>query len=136
MSEKKPYVKPRIKTRPLQPGDMEAGGRFAERRAHPRYVLVAPADIVEPIANIRVSGRTAEISLGGCYVDVEDPLPKGAVIELSIQRDISVLKTWGCVVYAHEQVGMGIQFLDTAPDQRALLHQWINELSASEWTTL
>ena len=136
MSEKKPYVKPAIKTRPLHSTDLQPGGRFAERRAHPRYVLIAPADAFEPIANIRVSGRTAEISLGGCYVDVEEPMPKGAVIELSIQRDISELKTWGRVVYAHEQVGMGVQFLDTAPDQRALLHQWIQELSASEWTTL
>jgi c-di-GMP-binding flagellar brake protein YcgR len=136
MSKKKPYVKPTVKTRPLHPADLQAGGRFAERRAHPRYVLIAPTDILEPIANIRLSGRTAEISLGGCYVDLANPLPKGAVIELAIQRDLSVLKTWGRVAYAHEQVGMGVQFLDTAPDQRAVLQQWIHELSSSEWTTL
>lgn len=133
---KKPYMKPTITTRELQTADITAGGRFAERRSTPRYALIATAEIFDPIGNIRLSGRTAEIGLGGCYVDALNILPKGTVIELSIQRDAGVLKTWGRVVYAHENIGMGVQFFDIAPEQQALLKEWLAELSSSEWTTL
>lgn len=133
---KKPYVKPTITTRGLQPMDIAAGGRFAERRSSPRYALIATAEIVEPLGNTRLSGRTAEIGLGGCYVDVLNTLPKGTIIELSIQRDAGVLKTWGRVVYVHENIGMGVQFFDVAPAQQALLQTWLADLSSSEWTTL
>jgi len=136
VAEKKPYAKPTVTSRPIQPGDIDAGARFAERRATPRYALIAPTEIVEPIANVHLTGRTAEIGLGGCYVDVTNPLPKGTIVQLSIQRDQGVLKIWGRVVYAHENIGMGVQFFNIEPPQHATLKTWIDELSSSEWTTL
>ncbi|MGH9713176.1 MAG: PilZ domain-containing protein [Candidatus Acidiferrales bacterium] len=129
---KKPYEKPEIASRELHPMEIKAGSRFAERRSTPRYALIATAEIVEPVGNIRLSGRTSEIGLGGCYVDVLNTLPKGTVIELSIQRDIGVLKTWGRVVYAQENMGMGVQFFDISPEQQTLLKSWLADLSASE----
>jgi hypothetical protein len=136
LGEKKPYVKPSIASRAIEAKDLEAGARFAERRATPRYALIATADIVEPISKMRLSGRTAEFGLGGCYVDTLNTLPKGAVIKLSIERNGSTLKIWGRVVYAHENIGMGVQFFDVSPQQQVLLKQWIAELSSSEWTRL
>ncbi len=136
MTDKKPYQKPAITSRPIEPRDIEAGARFAVRRSTPRYTLIATAEIVEPISNMRLSGRTAEIGLGGCYVDTLDTLPQGAVIELSIQKNGSTLKIWGRVAYTHESIGMGVQFFDVSPPQQTLLKQWIAELSSSEWTRL
>jgi hypothetical protein len=136
MEEKKPYAKPTITSRAIEPKDIEAGARFAERRVTPRYTLIATAEIVEPISNMRLLGRTAEIGMGGCYVDILNTLPKGAVIELSIQRDGNTLKVWGRVVYAHENIGMGVQFFDVAPQQQVMLRQWIADLSSSDWAKL
>jgi hypothetical protein len=53
-----------------------------------------------------------------------------------LRKVLGALKIWERAVYTRDEVGMGVQFLDTAPDQCALLQQWIQELSASEWTTL
>ena len=111
----------------------DAGARFAERRAFPRYLLIANVELVDPLGKIRLSGRTAEISLGGCYVDILNPLPKDTVIQLSIHRETGAFETWGRVAYVHEGIGMGIQFFDTAPEQKETLKQWIEELNASVW---
>lgn len=133
---KKPYVKPEIVSRPLHPDDIEAGTRYAAKRASPRFTLIATAEIVEPIAKIKLSGRTAEIGMGGCFVDALNTLPKGTVIKLAIQRDGGELRVWGRVAYAHENIGMGVQFLDVTPSQSAVLSQWIADLSSSQWTHL
>jgi PilZ domain len=114
----------------------DAGARFAERRSSPRYALIATVEVTEPVAKIHLSGRTAEISLGGCYVDILNPLPKNSVVQLSIERDQGTFHTWGRVVYVHEGIGMGVQFFDTSSDEADLLKGWIEELSASGWANL
>src|SRR4029077_18532475 len=40
----------------------------SERRSVPRYSLIATAEIIEPISDVRISGRISEISRKGCYV--------------------------------------------------------------------
>lgn len=118
------------------PGEVTTGSRLKERRAFPRYVLVTDVQIEEPIAKIHLSGRTAEISLGGCYIDLLNTLPKGTVIRLAINSDKGLFCSWGCVVYVQEGIGMGVKFLDTAPEHTTLLKKWIDELRASDWNAL
>jgi len=112
------------------PHPPDAGTRFAERRAVPRYPFVAVVELFEPIARIRLSGRTAEIGLNGCYVDALNPLPPKTVCQLRIERDRGNFETWARVVYVHAGIGMGVAFFDTAPEQRATITDWIAELSA------
>lgn len=120
----------------FQRSNPDAGARFAERRSSPRYVLIAIVEIIDPVANIRLSGRTAEISLGGCYVDTLNPLPKSSIVRLAIQREQGTFESWGRIVYVHEGIGMGVQFFDTPPDQANSLREWIDELSSSGWANL
>lgn len=120
----------------FQRSNPAAGARFAERRSSPRYVLIAAVEIIEPVANIRLVGRTAEISLGGCYIDTLNPLPKNTVVRLAIQREQGAFESWGRVVYVHEGIGMGVQFFNTASDQVNALKGWIGELSESGWANL
>lgn len=92
--------------------------------------MVADAIIIEPLTQTRLSGRTAEISAGGCYVDALNPLPARSVVQISIVRGGGVFGTWGRVVYVHEGIGMGVAFFNTPPDQAEILRSWIAELSA------
>ena len=46
-----------------------------ERRRAPRYPLIATAEIIEPQTNLRLRGRTADLSLVGCYVEMRNALP-------------------------------------------------------------
>ena len=111
-----------------QPPD--AGARFAERRAVPRYPFVAPVELFEPICRVRLSGRTSQLSLGGCYVDVADPMPVKAVCQLRIEWDRGKFESWARVVYTHPGAGMGIAFFNTSAEQKATLADWLAEPSA------
>jgi hypothetical protein len=109
----------------------DAGARFSERRSSPRYALIATVEVIDPIGKIRLSGRTSEVSIGGCYVDVLNTLPSGTVIQIRIQRDKGTFESWGRVRYVHESIGMGVMFFQTTPEQKEVLREWVAELSSS-----
>lgn len=109
----------------------DAGARFSERRSSPRYALIATVEIVDPVGNIRLSGRTSEVSIGGCYVDVLNILPVGTVIQIRIQRDKGTFESWGRIKYVHESIGMGVMFFDITPQQQKIIREWVAELSSS-----
>jgi len=88
----------------------DAGTRFSERRSNPRYALIAAVQITDPIGKIQLSGRTSEVSVGGCYVDVLNTLPSGTVIQIRIQRDKGTFESWGRIRYVHQSIGMGVMF--------------------------
>jgi len=113
------------------PGDSptDSGQPYRERRAVPRYGLIATAELQEPASGVRMSGRISEISRKGCYVDILNTLPTGTMIELRISRDQGMFASKGRIIYTHEGMGMGIVFVDTPAEQLKILDAWIAELS-------
>jgi hypothetical protein len=95
----------------------DAGDRFDERRAVPRYPLKAEIEVFEPIERIKLTAQVSEIGLNGCYIQMAAPLQQHTVIQLIIQKDGESFKSWGMVVYAHEGGGMGITFFRPEPKQ-------------------
>jgi len=108
----------------------DPGKSFRERRAVPRFSLIASAEIIEPVSGVRISGRISEVSRRGCYIDLLNTLPTQTVIQIRITRDQGTFETPAKIIYAQEGMGMGIGFLETPPDQLKILDSWIAELSA------
>jgi hypothetical protein len=102
--------------------------KAVKQRAVRRCPLVASADVTEPLSGTRLSARTSEIGLGGCYVDALNPLPEGTFVGLRILRDQGVFETKAKVVYCDPSFGMGLAFTEMAPDQRSLLENWLAEI--------
>ena len=82
---KKPYVKPMIRSRPIQPGDIEAGARFAQKRSVPRYPFAARAVILEPLSRREFAGRTSDISLKGCFIESVDQFPTKTIVQIKLE---------------------------------------------------
>jgi len=115
------------------PGDPQsAGDRYAERRAVPRYDLIAEIEVSEPLQRTKLKAHTAEIGANGCYVRVPTPLPRGTVIEVLILKDQEAFNTWGRVAHAQEGMGMGIAFFRPEPDQEKTLQGWIANLKVQQ----
>jgi len=53
------------------------GPQQAERRASPRYPFVAVAEVTELSSGARLSARTSDLSLGGCYIDTLKSVMRG-----------------------------------------------------------
>ena len=124
-------MKPTIRSRAIQPGDIEAGTRFAKKRAAPRYPFSARAIIVEPIARSEVSATTSDISVKGCFLESVDPLPINTVIQISIEQSTETFETWGRIAHVQEGGGIGVAFFDTTAEQQLRIEKWVAELRKS-----
>lgn len=105
------------------------GGPYREHREVPRFTLIASIELREPQTDTRISGRISEISRKGCYVDVLITLPEGTGLDVRISRDQGVFETKGKIVYVQQGMGMGVTFLDPAPEQLKLLDTWLAEIA-------
>jgi hypothetical protein len=129
---KKMYVKPALRTRLVQPGGIEAGARFAQKRSVPRYPFSASAIVLEPITRTEVTARTSDISVRGCYVESLDRFPQNTVIRLTIeQAGGESFHTWGRVAHVRPGVGSGLAFFETSAEQRLTLEKWVGEAGES-----
>lgn len=109
-----------------------AGDRFAEKRAVPRYHMVAEIEVFEPIQQTRLTAYTAEIGANGCHVRVPTPLQRNTVIQVKILKDCETFKTWGRVVYEQPGLGMGIAFFRPEPGHEKTLQGWLAALRTQQ----
>jgi len=99
-----------------------------ERRRTPRFAFSETTEIVVPPTRETVLARTSDISGGGCYVDLQNPLPEGTFIRMTISGDCGSLVTEGRVVYIQQRIGMGVAFQPIAESQNRVLNSWLASL--------
>lgn len=102
--------------------------QLAKKRSVRRCPLVASAEVTELHSGALLSARTSELSVGGCYVDVLNPLPEGTLVGLRILRDQGIFQAKAKVVYCDPSFGMGLAFTEMTRDQRSLLEAWLTEI--------
>ena len=107
-----------------------------QRRSVRRCPLVASAEVTELDSGARLSARTSELGLGGCYIDALNPFSEGTVVGLRILRDQGVFETKAKVVYCDPKFGMGLAFTEMTPEQRSLLEAWLAEIVSELRTVL
>ena len=103
----------------------------ANQRAVRRCPFIASAEVVDLSSDTRISGRTSELGVGGCYIKTPDSFPKGTLVQLRIFRGQGVFETQAKVVYSRNaqlNSGIGLAFQEMAPNQRSLLEDWLAEI--------
>lgn len=99
-----------------------------KQRAVRRCAFVASAEVTELSSGTRLSARTSEIGLGGCYVDTLNAFPPDSLVKLRILRDQGVFEANARVVYYDPSFGMGMAFTEITPEHKALLESWLADL--------
>lgn len=100
-----------------------------ERRTTTRYPFSATCDATEPKSHARIIGRTSDLGRGGCYIDTISPFPVGTILVIRINLESQTLTIEAKVAFSQAGMGMGLALTKAAPDQQALLDEWIAELS-------
>jgi PilZ domain len=109
---------------------VKSAAQFREHREVPRFTLIASIEVREPESDMRIKGRISEISRKGCYVDVLNTLPEGTLLDVHISRDQGTFQTKGKIVYVQPGMGMGVTFVETAPEQLQTLDTWLAEMTS------
>src|SRR5260370_9571278 len=106
------------------------GGKHAKqsgvrhRRYSIRYPFAADAEILELQSGSRVSGVTSDLSLGGCFVCARRTLEVGARVRGTRTHEGQQVKMPAVVRGLKPQLGLGLEFLNLAPDSNATLLAW------------
>jgi hypothetical protein len=96
-----------------------------ERRQAPRYPFSALAEIVDEEENARTSSRVSELSLHGCYVEMNNPFPEGTNVMIEISTETESLETHATVAHIEPKRGMGLTFSEMPKSLANILNRWV-----------
>jgi c-di-GMP-binding flagellar brake protein YcgR len=106
---------------------------YAKQRKHPRFQVKVPLEIHAEGSNTPFRCATADLSLGGCYLETMFPFPVGASLELKLQLEGTLLIV-AKVVAHYPLVGNGIQFVRILPEDLEELRAFLDSLATQENT--
>jgi c-di-GMP-binding flagellar brake protein YcgR len=94
------------------------------RREHARIKMSVPVEIQTEASGSPIRGATADLSLGGCYIETIFPFPIGTNLDLQLSIETTVLIA-AAVVTCDPQVGNGIKFIRMLPEDREALESFL-----------
>ena len=83
-------------------------------------------------AGQRTVSRAETVGVGGLFLHTPTPLPPGSFIELLFDLKSGEIRARATVRHAAPGRGMGIQFVQMTPADRARLHQFLSKFEAAE----
>lgn len=113
--------------------------KAAERRAHPRHPMVAPAEIKiaqmskEGQSNAPVKAIMVDLSRGGCFLETSCPLALGTAAEIEVVKDAESFQAHARVVFTALNKGMGLEFTAVGPKEFKTLGMWLDKSLQDSW---
>jgi len=111
---------------PLPPPSFDGTVQDArDRRAHPRFKTTNSVEIYPDGQNAPIRARTADISLGGCFVEMPNPLPKDTTLRIAVWVRDTKLWAEAKVITSTPGFGIGIQFTQITEQEKNQLQQFL-----------
>ncbi len=101
-----------------------------KRRQSDRHSFAATAEVKDLGSRTEQVLITRDLSAGGCFVKTTAPLPKGSRIRVRIEHARAVFAAIARVTDNVTAEGMGIEFVEMEPRDRAILEKWLREKSS------
>jgi len=96
-----------------------------DRRRSPRYSFVGSIEMREGTSEDKRTARVKELSMNGCYVDMESPYPMGASLAIKLFTETEFFEAQASVIYSRPDHGMGLMFRETKPYYLMVLRKWL-----------
>lgn len=106
----------------------------AERRRHLRFPFSATLEAVDIKSGTKITGRTSDLGLGGCYVDTLTVFPVGTEAKIRIIRENETFEAQVRIVYSLNGMGMGMAFISAQPKNVRLFQKWLHEINGQSAT--
>jgi PilZ domain len=111
---------------PLPPPGFDAMVRDArDRRAHSRVKCANSVEVYRAGESVPVRTRTVDLSPGGCFLEMPNPLAKGTPVRIALW--VKDFKLWasGEVVTSTPGFGIGVKFVEMTQQDRKQLRQFV-----------
>jgi hypothetical protein len=100
-----------------------------ERRRSVRYRCSGSVDFRSEGSDVRMWGTLTDVSLHGCYVEMNTTFPVGTRVDLNLEAMGIRVRVQGTVRVSYPFLGMGIMFTDIEPGQQIQLGQVLSALA-------
>ena len=114
---------------PLPPPSFDTPVRDArDRRASPRLKCTNSVEIYPTGETAPIRSRTSDLSLGGCFLELPNPLLKGTQIRIALW--VKEYKLWanGAVITSTPGFGIGVKFTEMTEQDRNQLKQFLDSM--------
>ena len=102
---------------------------WKERRRSPRLRCSGSAEVRPEGSDARMWGTVTDVSLHGCYVEMNTTFPVGTKVDLVLKSFGIRIETPGEVRASYPSLGMGICFAEIEPVQQMQLKQLLAALA-------
>ena len=103
---------------------------WKEKRQSPRLRCSGSAEFRTEASDVRIWGTVTDISLHGCYLEMNTTFPVGTRVDLVLKSFGIRIEAPGTVRASYPFLGMGICFAEIEPVQQMQLKQLLAALSA------
>jgi hypothetical protein len=114
---------------PLPPPGFDGSARDAhDRRTSPRVKCANSVEVYPTGETAPIRTKTADLSLGGCFLEMPNPLPKGKQVRIALW--IKESKVWanGEVVTSTPGFGIGVKFTEITEQDKNQIKQLIGSM--------
>lgn len=101
---------------------------LAEKRKDPRFRCQNPVEI-HILNGASFWGTVADLSLGGCYVEMPIPLQPGTKLTLGIWIEQAKIQAEGEVAHRTPGLGIGIRFQKISEPDADSIHRFLSNLA-------
>lgn len=112
--------------------DSYTAPRTGDRRQHARYKCFISALLRVQGSQLPIWGQITDISQGGCYVQLSEPLPVGTRITLELLMKLANLRAEGVICSSHPGRGMGVKFVQMSNEYRDQVRQFVKWFAGAE----
>ena len=102
---------------------------WKEKRQSPRLRCSGSAEFRTEASDVRIWGTVTDISLHGCYVEMNTTFPVGTKVDLVLKSFGIRIETPGTVRASYPFLGMGICFAEIKPVQQLHLNDLLTALA-------
>jgi len=115
-------------------GSTQAGLRFQQVPAETarqlrEWLKQNSPDVEQDDPPIRC--QLTDLSLGGCYLEISSPFPVSSRVTLSMRAAGVEVRVQGVVRVMHPDRGMGVEFTQSTPEDRAALEKFLEILTSN-----
>src|SRR5260370_31076297 len=110
------------------PAAAKSGG-WKERRQSPRLRCSGSAEFRTEASDVRIWGTVTDVSLHGCYVEMNTTFPIGTKVDLVLKSFGIRIEAPGTVRASYPFLGMGICFAEIEPVQQLHLKDLLGALA-------
>lgn len=112
-----------------EPSDDGSWRDTRDRRAHPRLKCACSVELYAENQSSPMRTRTTDLSLGGCFIEMTLPLPRGTSVRVGLW--IKETKVWasGKVVTSTPGFGIGVEFTEMSNTEKRLLTDFLRGMA-------